>query len=278
MAAKASAGKFYEGLGGQEGGNNAVEKVKAFQAKLNQQLQVLLDKSTPKPLERWLLLAAIVLIYFIRTFLLRGFYIVTYALGIYNLNLLIGFISPQIDPETEGDGPQLPTKSDQEFKPFVRRLPEFKFWYVTAEKHHHKLLAPNLTPHCCSHSCSLHHCPALPYAALLSPAPADERSPLSFINPSFDSRPRGFHPSRSFHPAQNCFQTFRRAAMKSVLIGFTMTFFPMFDLPVFWPVLLLYWIMLFTVTMKKQIKHMIKHKYVPFSFGKKKYNTGAAKK
>mmetsp|Transcript_33945 Transcript_33945/g.73464 ORF Transcript_33945/g.73464 Transcript_33945/m.73464 type:complete len:198 (-) Transcript_33945:52-645(-) len=197
MAAKASAGKFYEGLGGQEGGNNAVEKVKAFQAKLNQQLQVLLDKSTPKPLERWLLLAAIVLIYFIRTFLLRGFYIVTYALGIYNLNLLIGFISPQIDPETEGDGPQLPTKSDQEFKPFVRRLPEFKFW---------------------------------------------------------------------------------RAAMKSVLIGFTMTFFPMFDLPVFWPVLLLYWIMLFTVTMKKQIKHMIKHKYVPFSFGKKKYNTGAAKK
>ena len=66
MAAKASAGKFYEGLGGQEGGNNAVEKVKAFQAKLNQQLQVLLDKSTPKPLERWLLLAATVLIYFIR--------------------------------------------------------------------------------------------------------------------------------------------------------------------------------------------------------------------
>ena len=50
----------------------------------------------------------------------------TYGLGIYNLNLLIGFISPQIDPETEG--PQLPTQSDQEFKPFVRRLPEFKFW------------------------------------------------------------------------------------------------------------------------------------------------------
>ncbi len=57
--------------------------------------------------------------------------------------------------------------------------------------------------------------------------------------------------------------------MKSLLIGFTMTFFPMFDLPVFWPVLLLYWIMLFTVTMKKQIKHMIKYKYLPFSLGKK---------
>ena len=61
-----------------------------------------------------------------KVWLLRGFYIVTYGLGIYNLNLLIGFISPQVDPET--DGPALPTKSDQEFKPFVRRLPEFKFW------------------------------------------------------------------------------------------------------------------------------------------------------
>merc|ERR1719460_91396 len=136
----------------------------------------------------------VLFIYFVRVWLLRGFYIVTYGLGIYNLNLLIGFLSPQIDPDTEG--PQLPTKSDQEFKPFVRRLPEFKFW---------------------------------------------------------------------------------RAAMKSLLIGFTMTFFPMFDLPVFWPVLLLYWIMLFTVTMKKQIKHMIKYKYLPFSFGKRNTPTLAGK-
>ncbi len=54
-----------------------------------------------------------------------------------------------------------------------------------------------------------------------------------------------------------------------MLIGFFMTFFPMFDLPVFWPILLLYWFTLFTVTMKRQIKHMLKYKYLPFSFGKK---------
>ena len=58
--------KFYEGLGGQEGGNNVVEKAKAIQAKLGQRLQVLLDKSTPKPLERWLALGAVLLAYFIR--------------------------------------------------------------------------------------------------------------------------------------------------------------------------------------------------------------------
>lgn len=45
--------------------------------------------------------------------------------------------------------------------------------------------------------------------------------------------------------------------------------FPMFDVPVFWPILLLYWLLLFTVTMKRQIKHMIKYRYLPFSTGKK---------
>ena len=47
-----------------------------------------------------------------------------------------------------------------------------------------------------------------------------------------------------------------------------MTFFSVFDVPVFWPILLCYWIVLFVLTMKRQIMHMIKYKYVPFSFGK----------
>jgi hypothetical protein len=80
--------------------------------------------------------------YAVRVWLLKGFYIVTYGLGIFNLNLLLGFITPQVDPELEHDGPALPTKSDQEFKPFVRRLPEFKFWWVVhigpAGQHEHQ--------------------------------------------------------------------------------------------------------------------------------------------
>jgi hypothetical protein len=50
-----------------------------------------------------------------------------------------------------------------------------------------------------------------------------------------------------------------------------MTFFEIFDVPVFWPILLLYFIVLFIITMKRQIKHMIKHKYVPWSAGKQQY-------
>jgi hypothetical protein len=97
-------------------------------AKYNQKLQQLLDKSTPHIGPRWAGWGALFALYLLRVYLLKGFYIVTYGLGIYNLNLLLGFITPQVDPELEHDAPALPTKSDQEFKPFVRRLPEFKFW------------------------------------------------------------------------------------------------------------------------------------------------------
>ncbi|PNH04244.1 Protein RER1C [Tetrabaena socialis] len=163
--------------------------------RLNQRLQVLLDRSSPHITARWSCLVFALLCYIARVWYLRGFYIVSYGLGIYNLNLLLGFITPQFDPELEG--PELPTKADAEFRPFVRRLPEFKFWY---------------------------------------------------------------------------------SSFKSVLIGIAMTFSSVFDVPVFWPILLLYWFVLFFVTMKRQIRHMVKHRYLPFSFGKKRYGKGPAVK
>ena len=94
-------------------------------AKFNQRYQFYLDKSVPHLQQRWAAWGGVALIYLIRISFLKGWYIVTYGLGIYNLNLIIGFLSPQVDPETQG--PTLPTKGNEEFKPFVRRLPEFKF-------------------------------------------------------------------------------------------------------------------------------------------------------
>lgn len=60
----------------------------------------------------------------------------------------------------------------------------------------------------------------------------------------------------------------RYAITKAFCIAFLMTFFSLFDVPVFWPILLCYWIVLFVLTMKRQIMHMIKYKYVPFNIGK----------
>nr|AFK39411.1 unknown [Medicago truncatula] len=151
-----------------------------------------LDKSTPHSTYRWIGTFVIASIYGLRVFYLQGFYIVSYGLGIYMLNLLIGFLSPLVDPELEPSdgGPLLPTKGSDEFKPFIRRLPEFKFWY-------------------------------------------------SFT--------------------------------KAFLIAFLMTFFSVFGVPVFWPILLCYWVVLFVLTMRRQIAHMIKYRYIPFSLGKQKY-------
>eukprot|EP00897_Mesotaenium_endlicherianum_P002897 jgi/Mesen1/2635/ME000166S01756 len=160
-----------------------------FKNDISKKFQYYLDKSTPHWQGRWAGTAATVLIYLLRVFYIKGYYIVTYGLGIYLLNLLIGFLSPQVDPE--GEGPALPDKNSDEFKPFIRRLPEFKFWY---------------------------------------------------------------------------------ALTKAIVIAFFMTFFPIFDVPVFWPILLVYWVTLFVLTMKRQIKHMIKYRYIPFSFGKQKYS------
>ncbi len=99
---------------------------------------------------------------------------VVYSLGIYLLNLFLAFLSPKFDPALEqdegmesGNAGSLPTKEDQEFRPFVRRLPEFKFWF---------------------------------------------------------------------------------SATNAILISFFCSWFELFNLPVFWPVLVVYWLILFGLT------------------------------
>ncbi|KAJ7536280.1 hypothetical protein O6H91_12G063100 [Diphasiastrum complanatum] len=178
-----------EGVFGEDGAGKEDGVFSRWRAKLSQIVQHNLDKTVPHPLARWLGTLAAAAIYWLRVYYLQGFYIITYGLGIYILNLLIGFLSPQVDPESEG--PTLPTSGTDEFKPFIRRLPEFKFWY---------------------------------------------------------------------------------ALTKAVCIAFILTFFSMFDVPVFWPILLMYWIVLFFLTMKRQVMHMLKYRYIPFSFGKQRYS------
>ncbi len=48
--------------------------------------------------------------------------------------------------------------------------------------------------------------------------------------------------------------------VQAVAIAFGMTFFDFFDVPVYWPILLLYFLSLFILTMKRQIRHMIRHR------------------
>ncbi|QSL65363.1 hypothetical protein MERGE_002673 [Pneumocystis wakefieldiae] len=120
----------------------------------------------------------------VRILVAQGWYIVCYALWIYLLNLFLAFLTPKLDLSLEQDLQEedaemrLPIHQDEEFRPFIRRLPEFKFWY---------------------------------------------------------------------------------SATRVILIAFVCSFIPLFDIPVFWPIL--------------QIKHMIKYKYVPFDIGKKRFSS-----
>ncbi|KAM0265215.1 hypothetical protein ACHAQJ_000369 [Trichoderma viride] len=172
--------------------------VTAHTTKLQRRYQAILDQSTPFVTYRWIGTGVALFSFFLRIFFAQGWYIVAYALGIYLLNLFLAFLQPKFDPSSDaldsemedGSVGTLPTKRDEEFKPFIRRLPEFKFWYW---------------------------------------------------------------------------------ATRAIGIAFVCTWFTIFDVPVFWPVLVMYWMILFVLTMRRQIQHMIKYRYVPFSVGKKSY-------
>ncbi|TDG46210.1 hypothetical protein AWZ03_007418 [Drosophila navojoa] len=170
--------------------------VKKFFLRLSQIYQSSLDRSTPHTRMRWVFAGFVLLLFVLRIFIYQGWYIVCYALGIYHLNLFIAFLTPKIDPEfdpyaqEDDEGPNLPRHSNEEFRPFIRRLPEFKFWL---------------------------------------------------------------------------------SVTKSTAIGLFCTFFDFFNVPVFWPILVMYFITLFCITMKRQIKHMIKYKYLPFTRNKPRY-------
>ncbi|EON65362.1 hypothetical protein W97_04600 [Coniosporium apollinis CBS 100218] len=174
--------------------------VSAQTSRIGRMYQAYLDKSTPFTTYRWAGTGVLFLFFMLRIFLAQGWYIVAYSLGIYLLNLFLAFISPKFDPSLEADEGMedgtsgLPTNEEEEFRPFVRRLPEFKFWY---------------------------------------------------------------------------------SATKAVAVGFVCSWFEIFNLPVFWPVLVVYWLILFCLTMRRQIQHMIKYRYVPFTVGKKRFAGGS---
>ncbi|KAL5187315.1 Protein RER1A [Glycine soja] len=227
------------------------------------QFQHLLDKSTPHVGRRWLGFAAVALLYALRVYLVQGFYVVSYGLGIYILNLLIGFLSPQVDPETvilDADVPTLPSTASDEFRPFVRRLPEFKFCQDVEVCGLSALpLWPDLATIFCVvlrivmkwHVClqpqqfkTLVFCMIIAGAYLaLTVQSRKGRLVLGWL--------KGWY-----------------SITKAFCIAFVMTFFSAFDVPVFWPILLFYWVVLFSLTMRRQISHMIKYKYLPFSSGK----------
>ena len=180
--------------------NNVSLSNKSFFEKIKFYYNSINDKIIFYKAERWGVVAVLAIFYFIRMFRKKGYYALTYCIGIHFLNSFIGFISPLEDPEEEsldsGDS-YLPQKNSEEFRPFQRKVKEFSFWSVM-------------------------------------------------------------------------FWTF--------IVAIPMTFFEAFNIPVFWPLLLTYFIMIFFLTMRRQIHHMIKYNYLPWDSGKKTYSHNISNK
>ncbi|KNB46562.1 hypothetical protein JH06_0094 [Blastocystis sp. subtype 4] len=146
-----------------------------------------IEKTINYPLYRWVVLVLMMALYVKRILSTHGFYLISYTLGLYLLNLLLGFLSP-LDVYDD-DTAELPTRDATEYRPFIRRVPEFK-----------------------------------------------------------------------------------KESMQAVVLCFFLTFIPFLDIPVFWPILVMYFFMLFFITMRDRIAHMIRYRYLPWSHGKKRYS------
>jgi hypothetical protein len=142
-----------------------------------------LDKSVLYIKTRWIIAAISLVVYALRVYSIQGFFIITYALGIYILNVCVGVMTPQANVDA---GEQMETT--EEFRPFQRRVSEFQAWAMIT-----------------------------------------------------------------------------RAAVLSLFA----TFCPALDLPVFWPILLMYFFFLLAVTCRNQISHMLRHGYVPVTLRQK---------
>lgn len=54
-------------------------------------------------------------------------------------------------------------------------------------------------------------------------------------------------------------------------IGYFLTLFGFLDIPVFWPILVVYFVALFAVQVGGRVKHMMTHKYVPWNKPKNQF-------
>lgn len=63
---------------------------------LNQYYRRYVERTSIYPVQRWSAFSAALVIFSLRVYLSEGWFVVAYALGIYLLNLFIGFLTPQV--------------------------------------------------------------------------------------------------------------------------------------------------------------------------------------
>ena len=105
---------------------------------------------------------------------------------------------------------------------------------------------------------------------------------IGFISPLEDPEEFDLNKDDSFLPQKNNEEykpfyrkvkefTFWNRVSITLIVSIFLTFFKGFDIPVFWPLLLVYFFLIFGLVMKRQIQHMIKYRYLPWDYAKTRY-------
>lgn len=144
-----------------------------------------LDKTMRYPLQRWIIWFVLLAYYGYRIYACQGFYLITYALGLYILNLFLGFVSPLV--------------------------PILLVFFIFHRRIQNSMM-------------TMKEIYCLPRRPMNS----------SHLFVVFQSSPSGMHfPSSLFS---------RYESIKMILMSLLMTFNKAFDVPVFWPILVVYFL------------------------------------
>ena len=100
-------------------------------------VQWVVDRLTIYPVARWLLALCLFGFYVYRAVINQGkegqgsrvgFHIISYFLGLFLLDKILGFISPKNEEDVMSTDSVLPTTQNDEFKPFRRAVKELDLW------------------------------------------------------------------------------------------------------------------------------------------------------
>ncbi|ELA42840.1 uncharacterized protein VICG_00155 [Vittaforma corneae ATCC 50505] len=100
--------------------------------------QYIADNLSPLIYPRWTFTGFLLLLYIRRILRIKTHSVVTYFVGVYLLHATILFLTPKDenipDPfENTEDESYNPRNIDNDFRPYVRRLPEFDFWKMCSQ-------------------------------------------------------------------------------------------------------------------------------------------------
>lgn len=103
------------------------ERIAIKKTEVTMKLGSIILRTKPYVLYRWLLFSLLAAAFLARMIHRSRYYTIGYIAGLYFINCLVLFVSPKFDADLYGKD-TLPTVGDGDYRPFVRKLPEFLFW------------------------------------------------------------------------------------------------------------------------------------------------------